>query len=89
VRLRALIVVLASVLAGMMAVVMVRAQATSLHYRLSRLDRKTAALEQELREKELELARLHNPALIHAKLEALRTSEDLNDESSDRRVHGP
>ena len=70
--LRWLILVLVIVLAGMMAVVVSRAEATRLHYELSQLDRRAQILRQELIEKELELERLRNPALIRAKLAELR-----------------
>jgi sensor domain CHASE-containing protein len=70
--LRWLILVLAAVITTMMAVVLLRAEATALHYNLSRLDRQAQVLRQELREQELELARLRNPARIRAKLAELR-----------------
>ena len=70
--LRWLILVLAMVLLAMMAVVLLRAETTRLHYELSQFDRRAEVLRQELREKELELARLRNPALIRAKLDELR-----------------
>ena len=71
--LRWVIFMLAAILMAMMAVVGVRTEATSLHYALSQFDRRTRALQQELREKELELARLRNPALIRVKLAELRS----------------
>lgn len=70
--LKRLVVVLAAALAALMAVVVLRAETTQLHYQLSQLDRRTQALRQEAREKELELMRLRNPALIRAKLAELR-----------------
>ena len=76
--LRWLIAVLATILMGLLAVVTLRAEATRLHYQLSQLDRRAQVLRQELREKELELARLHNPALIRAKLNAWRRPHDFS-----------
>jgi hypothetical protein len=73
--LRALIVLLAMVLVAMMSVVLLRAETTRLHYELSQLDRRERILRQELAEKELELERLRNPALIRAKLAELRLGE--------------
>lgn len=74
--LRWLILVLATVLVAMMAVVLLRAETTRVHYELSQLDRQAGVLRQELREKELELARLANPALIRAKLAELRLRDE-------------
>ena len=71
-----LIPVLVAALVGMMAVVLLRAEVTRRHYELSQLDRQADVLRQELREKQLELARLRSPAVIRAKLAALRLRED-------------
>ena len=70
-----MIVLLAMVLVAMMSVVLLRAETTRLHYELSQLDRRERILRQELAEKELELERLRNPALIRAKLAELRLGE--------------
>ena len=70
--LRSLILLLAMVLVAMMTIVLLRAETTRLHYGLSQLDRRAGVLRQELAEKELELERLRNPALIRAKLAELR-----------------
>jgi hypothetical protein len=66
--LQRLTVVLAGALVTMLGVVMLRAEATRLHYELSQLDSRSEVLWLELREKELELARLRNPALIRARV---------------------
>jgi sensor domain CHASE-containing protein len=66
--LRWLILILAALLVAMMTVVVLRAETSRLHYGLSQLDQRAEVLRQELREKELELARLRNPAVIRAKL---------------------
>ncbi len=70
--LRSLILVLGLVLAALMSVVLLRAETTRLHYELSQLDQRAEVLRQELNEKQLELERLRNPALIRAKLAELR-----------------
>jgi len=70
--LRWLILVLATILVALMAVVVLRAEVTRLHYELSQLDRRAEALRQEACEKELELARLRSPAIIRARLAELR-----------------
>ena len=67
-----LTLLLVVVLVALMAVVLLRAETTRLHYELSRFDRQAAVLRLELVEKELELERLRNPALIRAKLAELR-----------------
>jgi len=66
--LRWLILVLVTVLVAMMVVVFLRAEKARLHYELSQLDQRAQVLCQELRERELELARLRNPAVIRARL---------------------
>ncbi len=68
--LRRTIVILAGAAATMLTVAMLRAETAHLHYVLSQLDRRAGALRQELREKQLELARLRNPAKIRSFLEA-------------------
>ena len=67
-----LILILAAILAAMMTIVMLRAETARLHYELSQYDRQARVLRQELREQELELARLRNPALIRGKLAEMR-----------------
>jgi len=76
--------VLASTLAVLLAVVVLRAEAARLHYATAQLERRVEALVQELREKDLELARLRNPALIRARIEELRLGENRGAESSAR-----
>ena len=73
--LRWLILVLAATLTAAMTVVILRAETTRLHYQLSQLDQRAAVLQQELREKGLELARLRNPAVMRAKLAELRLQQ--------------
>jgi hypothetical protein len=73
------VLILATLSAAMLAVVALRAEATRVHYELSQLDRRAAVLRQELREKELELARLRNPARIRAKLAQSRLEQGASD----------
>jgi hypothetical protein len=80
--LRGLLLALATVLVAMMAVVLLRAETARLHYAVSQLDRRAAVLRQELREKELELARLRNPAVIRAKLAEWRLRQDSGEASA-------
>jgi hypothetical protein len=70
--LKRLVFLLTAVFAALIAVVVLRGETTRLHYQLSQLDRRAEVLRQELREKELELVRLRNPALIRRKLDELR-----------------
>lgn len=70
-----IMIVLGGALTFMMTIVVLRAEATSLHYELSRYDARVDALNQELHERELELARLKNPARIRARIAELRLGE--------------
>jgi hypothetical protein len=70
--LRRTVVILGVGLATLLTVVILRAETTRLHSELSLLDRRAAVLWQELRENELELARLRNPALIRARVARMR-----------------
>lgn len=67
--------ILATTFTAAMAVVILRAEAARVNYELSRLDQRARVLQQELREKELELARLDSPAVIRAKLAELRLQQ--------------
>jgi hypothetical protein len=88
--LRSLILVLVLVLAALMSVVLLRAETTRLHYELSQLDQRAEVLRQELNEKQLELERLRNPALIRAKLAELRLGvEPRGRRSTGRAVDEP
>ena len=78
--LRRTVVILGAALATLLTVVILRAETTRLHSELSLLDRRAAVLWQELRENELELARLRNPALIRARVARMR----LQDSPADR-----
>lgn len=71
---RWLILMLALVLAAMMCIVITRTEITRLHYELSRLDQRSEILRMEIAEKELELERLRNPAVIRARLAEWRLS---------------
>lgn len=87
--LRSLIVVLLLVLVAMMTVVLLRAETTCLHYELSQLDRRAEILRQELNEKQLELERLRNPALIRARLAELRGADDTGTMPAGRGAREP
>jgi hypothetical protein len=73
--LRRTVVVLGAALVTLLTVVILRAETTRLHSELSQLDRRAAVLWQELRENELELARLRNPALIRARVAQMRLQD--------------
>ncbi len=66
------IVVLVSTLAVMLAVVILRTEATRMHRRTASLDERAVVLEQELREKELELSRRRSPTEIRSRVAELR-----------------
>jgi hypothetical protein len=53
--------------AVMLAVVVLRAETTRLHYERSQLDRQADVLRREIEEGKLELARLRDPALLRLK----------------------
>lgn len=59
-----MIVVLVGALAVLLCVAILRAETTRLHYEISARERRAAECCQQLREAELELARLRNPMLI-------------------------
>lgn len=68
-------IVLGSALAVMMTVVVLRAESTALHFELSQYDTRVDRQHQDLHERELELARLRNPALIRARIADLRLGD--------------
>ena len=70
---------LAVVFAALIAVVLLRAESSHLHYELSQLDRQASVLRQELREKEVELARLRNPAMIEERLREWQRRREFAD----------
>jgi hypothetical protein len=76
---RQISLVLALVLAVLTTVVVLRAKSARVHYELSGLDRHAAAIRQELREKQLELARLRNPADIRQRLQEWRGQRSAAD----------
>jgi len=86
--LRWLILVLVVVLVALLAVVLLRAETTRLHYELSQFDRRETVLRLELIEKELELERLRNPALIRAKLAELRLAGQADETDTSGRRPG-
>ncbi|MBN2445334.1 MAG: hypothetical protein JXO22_01315 [Phycisphaerae bacterium] len=70
------VVVLGGTLAVMLVVVVLRTETSRLHYQMSQLDREAAVLRQQLRERELELARLRNPARIRARALDMRFEQE-------------
>ncbi len=67
--------VLAGALATTLAVVIIRAESARIQYQLSRLEIEESALRLQLREYELETARLRSPQRVRARLVALRASQ--------------
>jgi hypothetical protein len=67
-----MVVTLAGALALMLAIVIFRSETTRLHSEVERLDRKADGLVQQIRQEELELARLRNPAVIRARVAEMR-----------------
>lgn len=65
-------VLLAGALIVMLSVIMLRTETTRTNYRISRFDQQADALRQQLRDEELKLQRLRNPALIRAKAKELK-----------------
>ena len=74
--LRWLILILALILVAMMSVVITRAEITRLNYEISRLDQRAEILRMEIAEKELELERLRNPAVIRNRLAEFRLGRE-------------
>lgn len=66
--LRRIVPALAATLVVMTAVVLLRTDAARRNFKLLRLENRERVLLEEVREKELELARLRNPALIRETL---------------------
>lgn len=73
--LKRLVIVLGSMMIALLAVVMVRAENRRLHYRLSQQDLRLEALSMQLREKELELARLTSPRTIREQVARIRLQD--------------
>lgn len=68
-----LVVVLGLILAAMLAIVVLRADNTRLHYEMSKLDRRAELVQREIYDRQLELARLKSPTLIWARATELQT----------------
>ena len=64
-----MIVFLAGGLVLLLAVVILRAETTRLHYEIARCERDADQIRQQLLEAELELARLRNPTRIRQRVE--------------------
>jgi hypothetical protein len=65
-------VLLSGALLVMLAVIILRAESARIHFRVSQLDAQADGFRQQLREQELELQRLRNPALIRARAGELK-----------------
>ncbi len=70
-----IIVLLTGAAAVLLTVVALRAETTRIHNRIGRIDLETEVLALELRQKELELARLQNPMLIRARVGLLHAPD--------------
>lgn len=70
-----LVLVLLSALSVMLAVVVLRSERTRLQFQASEADRRAEALRQEVREREIELARLSNPGVIRRRLTDMRLEQ--------------
>ena len=81
------IALLAGGLAVMLSVVIVRAETARLAFEFAVLERDAGLMRQQLREKELELARLRDPALIRRRAVDLRLGPLESD--ADRRESPP
>lgn len=64
--------ILATVLAVLMTVAVLRVEITRMHHQLAALDLEAVELWQSLRSKDVELARLRNPILIRQRVANLR-----------------
>lgn len=64
-----ILVVLAGALVLLLTVVILRAETTRLHYEVSGCEREAEALQQQLLEAELELARLRNPVRLRQRMQ--------------------
>lgn len=70
-----LTLVLLSALLVMLTVVVLRSERTRLQFEVSKADREAEALRLEVRERELELARLSNPGVIRQRLLEMRLEQ--------------
>jgi hypothetical protein len=70
-----LTLVLLSALLVMLSVVVLRSERTRLQFEISQKDRDAEALRLEVRERELELARLSNPGVIRQRLLEMRLEQ--------------
>ncbi len=69
-----LVLILTAALAVLLTIVTLRAEATRLDFHTSEVERRTQARMREIREQELELARLRNPSTIRERVAELRLS---------------
>lgn len=83
------LVVIGGALLTMLVVIGLRAETTRLNYEASELDHRASQLLQELRDKELELARLKNPVLIRARVSEFRLNDSPPKSPEARTSAGP
>ncbi len=88
-KLARMICILAAALATLLVVVVLRAESTRLHFELARLDRKASILWQQIREDEVELARLRNPARIRQRVLDLSSDRAWARSAVTERTSGP
>ncbi|MCH8805590.1 MAG: hypothetical protein IH986_05830 [Planctomycetes bacterium] len=88
-KLARMICILAVALATLLTVVVLRAESTHLHFELARLDRKASILWQQIREDELELARLRNPVRIRQRALELSAGRGWAPSAVAERTSGP
>ena len=79
-----LTLVLLSALVVMLTVVVLRSERTRLQFEISKHDRDAEALRLEVRERELELARLSNPGVIRQRLLEMRIEQSAGRGNSAR-----
>ena len=79
-----IIVILAGALALMLAVVILRTETARLHYRISRLQDETGRMHEQLRDANLEIARLRNPMLIRQRVHDVLREQFEVDEARER-----
>ena len=88
-KLARMICILAAALATLLVVVVLRAESTRLHSELARLDRKASILWQQIREDEVELARLRNPVRIRQRALELSADRPWTPSAVTQRTRGP
>jgi hypothetical protein len=73
--LRRMILLFMGVLAVMVSAVVLRAEATRVHYEIAELDRRDDGLRQEVRKEQLALQRARNPATLLERVKDMKLEE--------------